>query len=163
MGVIEIGQPAPPLALPDQNKVTVTLKELRGKRVLLSFHPLAWTGVCQRQMEALEMNADALAGLNAVAVGISVDSVPSKAAWADALGIEETKLLSDSWPHGAFAASLGLFREADGFSERASLLLDEEGIVRVVEVHPLGEAPEFDGIMEHLQALRDKTQDKEET
>jgi len=52
LGVIEIGQPAPPLALPDQNKVTVTLKELRGKRVLLSFRPLAWTGVCQRQMEA---------------------------------------------------------------------------------------------------------------
>ena len=153
MGVIEVGHPAPPMALPDQDRATVTLDELRGKRVLLSFHPLAWTGVCQCQMEALEMNADALAALNAVALGISVDPVPSKAAWADALGIEKTQLLSDFWPHGAFAASLGLFREADGFSERASVLLDEEGVVQFVEIHPIGEAPDINRLIEKLKTL----------
>ena len=141
------------MALPDQKKETVTLESLRGKRVLLSFHPLAWTGVCQRQMEALEMNAAALAEANAVALGISVDPVPSKAAWAESLGIEKTKLLSDFWPHGAFASSLGIFREADGFSERASILLDEEGVVQFVEVHPIAEVPDIKKLLEVLKTL----------
>lgn len=148
---IKVGSPAPGMALPDQNKETVTLASLKGKRVLLSFHPLAWTSVCQRQMEALEMNVDVLAELNTVALGISVDPVPSKAAWAKSIGVKRTKLLSDFWPHGAFAASLGLFREQDGFSERASIILDEQGIVRSVTVHPMGEAPDMNELLGTLR------------
>jgi peroxiredoxin len=153
VGVIEIGNPAPAVALPDQKKEIVTLESLRGKRVLLSFHPLAWTGVCQRQMEALEMNVDALAKIDAVALGISVDPVPSKAAWAESIGVTRTRLLSDFWPHGAFASSFGLFRETDGFSERAAVVIDKEGIVRFVKVYPLGEVPDLDELMSVLKEV----------
>lgn len=150
---IKVGAPAPSMALPDQKKETVTLASFKAKRVLLSFHPLAWTSVCQRQMEALEMSVDALAELNAVAIGISVDPVPSKAAWAESIGVKRTKLLSDFWPHGAFAVSLGLFRERDGISERASILLDEQGVVRFINVHPMGEAPDMNELLETLKKL----------
>ena len=150
---IKVGAPAPSMALPDQKKETVTLASFKAKRVLLSFHPLAWTSVCQRQMEALEMSVDALAELNAVAIGISVDPVPSKAAWAESIGVKRTKLLSDFWPHGAFATSLGLFRERDGISERASILLDEQGVVRFINVHPMGEAPDMNELLETLKKL----------
>ncbi|MBU0595425.1 redoxin domain-containing protein [Candidatus Bipolaricaulota bacterium] len=150
---IKVGAQAPTMVLPDQNKETVTLASLKGKRVLLSFHPLAWTGVCQRQMEALEMNVDVLAELNTVALGISVDPVPSKAAWAESIGVKRTKLLSDFWPHGEFAASLGLFRKQGGISERASIILDEQGVVRSVTVHPMGEAPDMNELLETLRNL----------
>jgi len=152
MGAIRIGSSMPKIALPDQDKNLIDVSAVPGIR-LLSFHPLAWTNVCQRQMEALEMNADALAELNAQAVGISVDPVPSKKAWADAIGIKKTRLLSDFWPHGAAASSLGLFREKDGFSERASIVVDGSNVVRFVKVHPIREAPDVEELLEAIRAL----------
>jgi peroxiredoxin len=41
----KIGEIAPDFTLRDHNSKELKLLELRGKRVLLSFHPLAWTGV----------------------------------------------------------------------------------------------------------------------
>jgi peroxiredoxin len=153
MARIEPDNRIPDFSLPDQNGDSIDPAAIAGKLVLFSFHPLAWTGICQRQMEALEMNADAFAALDAVAFGVSVDPVPSKKAWADSLRIEKTKLLSDFWPHGASAASLGLFRDADGFSERAAVIADRKGIVRFVKVYPIGEAPDLGELMDKLKKL----------
>ncbi len=153
MAPIVVGARAPDFELKDQNGVIHRSAELRGTHVLLSFHPLAWTDVCRRQMEALEMNRDAFSSLNVCAFGISVDSVPSKKAWADAINVRETPLLSDFWPHGSVASSLGIFREKDGFSERASILIDTEGIVRLVVVHPLGEVPNVSQLLVEIQSL----------
>ena len=61
------------------------LADIKGKRVLLSFHPLAWTHVCAQQMQSLEKSKKALDYLNTVAVGLSIDSVSCKAAWAGSL------------------------------------------------------------------------------
>ena len=127
---------APAFVLSDQHGEKVNLEELWGKRVILSFHPLAFTPVCAKQMEALEENREEFSRLNTVALGISVDSVPCKHAWAKELRIKETQLLSDFWPHGAVAESYGIFRSADGYSERAVIILDGEGSVRFSKVYP---------------------------
>jgi len=108
---LQPGEIAPDFTLSDQKGSEFKLSSMRGKRVLLSFHPLAWTGVCAKQMQALESHKGAFAALNTEAVGISVDSVPTKKAWADDLGIKQTRLLSDFWPHGYVAKLYGLFRE----------------------------------------------------
>lgn len=153
MKTIRPGMPAPEIQLPDQDKNRISISSLKGTRLLLSFHPLAWTSVCQKQMEALEEHVAALEARNARALGISVDPVPSKKAWADAIGVQSTRLLSDFWPHGEAAGSLGLFREQDGFSERAAILIDESGIVRFVKVYPLREVPDIEELLEALQAM----------
>jgi peroxiredoxin len=97
--MIEVGKLAPDFALKDQYDKTVKLSSFKGKRILLSFRPLAWTPVCTDQMGDLEENFDQYSKLNAVAIGIGVDTVPSNKAWAKSLGIEKTRLLSDFWPH----------------------------------------------------------------
>ena len=104
--MIQTGDPAPNFSLKDQNDKTFDLLEQSGKRVLLSFHPLAWTAFCAGQMKSLEENREALESLNTVAVGISVDSVPCKKAWAESLKITNTRLLSDFWPHGKVAQTV---------------------------------------------------------
>jgi peroxiredoxin len=152
MEVIRVGTPAPRMALKDQDGDLVNLTTLQGKRVLLSFHPLAWTEVCRLQMQALEARATDFTRLGTVPLGVSVDPVPSKKAWAEAIGIEKTRLLSDFWPHGRAAAALGLFREKQGFSERAAVILDEKGIVRFAKAYPLEELPDLD---EQMRALRE--------
>jgi len=153
MNPIRAGEPLPKIALPDQDRNIVDVASLQDRVVLLSFHPLAWTGVCTRQMESLEMNADVFKRANAFAVGISVDPVPSKKAWANSMHIEKTRLLSDFWPHGKAARDLGLFRKMDGFSQRAAVLVDPDGIICFVKIYELNEVPNVDELIEKIQAI----------
>lgn len=148
--MVKKGDKAKDFSLSDQDGKEVSLPDFEGKRVLLSFHPLAWTSVCADQMKALEENRSRLEKLNTVALGISVDTVPSKKAWAKELGIKNTRLLSDFWPHGEVATLYGLFREKDGFSERANIIIDESRQVRFVKVYPISRLPDMEEIIELL-------------
>ena len=151
--VLQKGETAPDFILKDQDGKEFRLSDLIGRRALLSFHPLAWTGVCAKQMQSLEDNISIFESLNTVPVGINVDSVPTKKAWALELGIKKVRLLSDFWPHGGVARLYGLFREKDGFSERANLIVDENGKVIFSKVYELGELPDIQEITELLKAL----------
>ncbi len=151
MSIIKVGMKGPGFVLPDQHGDKVDLAELRGRKVILSFHPLAFTPVCAKQMKALEENRAEFDKLNAVALGISVDSVPAKHTWAKDLGIKKTQLLSDFWPHGAVAASYGIFRDEDGYSERAVIILDEDGIMQWSKIYPISEVPDIGEIMKQLK------------
>jgi len=148
---LSIGDNAPDFTLMDQHNKEFRLSELKGKEVLLSFHPLAWTGICAKQMKALEANKAKFDEMNAVAVGLSVDSVPTKHAWAKDLGIKETKILSDFWPHGQVAKLYGLFRDKQGISERANVIIDEDGKVAFVKVYDIPELPDIDEVIEFLK------------
>ena len=147
------GETGPDFTLKDQDGRDVALSALRGRRVLLSFHPLAWTEVCARQMQALEANKAVFDSLNTVPLGLSVDSVPSKRAWADSLAIASVRLLSDFWPHGAVAILYGVFREKSGISERANIVLDEEGRVVFPKVYEIRQQPDIDEVIGALRAL----------
>jgi len=154
--VVSIGRRVRDFSLPDQDGKQVRLSTLRGKKVLLSWHPLAWTSVCAKQMKTLEKHRQTFAKLGVVALGLSVDTVPSKRAWAASLKIKETRLLCDFWPHGKAAKALGLFRQVEGSSKRANLILDETGRVVFVKVYPIKELPD---IKEILAFLRTETRD----
>ena len=137
------GETAPEFVLKDQNGTYFKLSELKGRRVLLSFHPLAWTEICAKQMQSLEENRGVLESLNTTPVGLSVDTVPSKKAWADHLGIKAVRLLSDFWPHGQVASAYGIFREKNGFSERANIIVDENGKIAFVKVYEIRQLPDM--------------------
>jgi peroxiredoxin len=149
--IVQVGDPARNFSLKDQNDKTFDLYEQEGKRVLLSFHPLAWTEYCAAQMKSLEEKRDVLTAHNCIPVGISVDSVPCKKAWAKNLGISRTSLLCDFWPHGAVAGKYGLFRDANGFSERANVIVDEKQRVVFVKVYPVHSVPDIGEIIAFLE------------
>jgi len=150
--VVAVGRRVRDFSLPDQEGQEIRLSMLRGKKILLSWHPLAWTSVCAKQMKTLEKNQKAFAGLNTVALGLSVDTVPSKKAWAAALKIKKTRLLCDFWPHGKAARSLGIFRTLQGTSERANIVLDEKGKVIFVRIYPIKELPDITEILSMLKS-----------
>jgi peroxiredoxin len=141
------GEKAPNFTLEDNNGNMVKLSDLHGKKVLLSWHPLAWTSVCTDQMRALEANKDKLAALNTVALGMSVDPAPCKKAWAAVLCIRDTQLLSDFWPHGAAAKDYELFLEDMGCSGRCNILLDEKGIVVWAKEYPMSQLPDMEEVL----------------
>jgi peroxiredoxin len=74
-------------------------------------------------------------------LGITVDSVDSNAAWVESLGVENIPVLSDYWPHGQVAQSYGVLRE-HGMTERATVVVDKQGIIRYLEIHGFNEQPD---------------------
>lgn len=122
----EVGQPAPDFTLRDQNLSLVRLAELRGSAVLLVFFPFAFTSVCTGELQALTENRSALPGH---LLALSCDPVGALKAFARSEGFD-FPLLSDFWPHGAVAASYGVFDAQRGAARRASFLIDASGVLR---------------------------------
>jgi peroxiredoxin len=149
-GMVQIGDAARNFSLKDQNDKTFDLYEQAQQRVLLSFHPLAWTEYCAAPMKSLEENRDVLLAKNCVPAGISVDSIPCKREWAKSLKIRNTPLLCDFWPHGAIAQKYGLFRDENGFSERANVIVDDKQKVIFVKIYPVHSVPDIQEIITFL-------------
>lgn len=149
--MISVGSKVTEFTLKDHLGQEVKLSGFLGKKVLLSFHPLAWTGVCSQQMKSLEDNFEGFKTQNAVALGFSIDTVPSKKAWAQSLSIVKTSLVSDFWPHGGYAKELGIFRDTEGFTERANIIIDELGFVKWMKIYPIPELPDIREVLEALK------------
>ncbi|MDZ7337923.1 MAG: peroxiredoxin [candidate division KSB1 bacterium] len=138
----KVGEQAPDFELPAVGDKKIRLSDFRGKKnVVLSFHPLAWTGICAAQMKDLQENIKRLTDKDTVALGISVDSIPSKKAWAESLGIKDVEMLADFEPKGAVAKLYGIYRQ-EGFSERAVFVVDKQGVIRFAKVYPIKEKPD---------------------
>ena len=150
---IREGDTAKRFSLSDQNGREFKLSDYKGKRVLLSFHPLAWTSVCAEQMKSLERTQGTFNSLNTIAVGVSVDTVPSKKAWAISLGIKTTRLLSDFWPHGKVAKSYGIFRKEDGISQRVNIIIDKNQRIVFFKIYKLGQLPDIKEIVDELRKM----------
>jgi peroxiredoxin len=150
---LKVGDNSKDFSLQDQNEQEFTLSKFKGKRVLLSFHPAAWTSVCAEQMKSLEHNKKVFDSLNTIAVGVSVDTIPSKKAWANSLRIKHTRLLSDFWPHGKIAELYGIFRAKEGFSERANIIIDENQKIVFFKIYKLGQLPNIHEIIDFLKKM----------
>lgn len=152
MKTISVGEIAPDFSLKDNRDQVVQLSSFKGKKVLLSWHPLAWTGVCTDQMRSLEVNAAAFEKLNTVPLGLSVDSAVSKKAWSAVILVSSISLPADFWPHGKVAQEYGIFNEKFGFSERANIIIDEKGVVEWVKVYPMKQLPDIQEVLQVLAA-----------
>lgn len=150
MKLVAAGDAAPDFTVQDNREQNIRLSSFRGKKVLLSWHPLAWTPVCTDQMRALETSWQTFQKLNTVPLGFSVDAAPCKKAWAAAIQITHVSLPSDFWPHGKVARDYGIFREQEGTSERAHIIVDENGTVMWVKVYPLSQLPDINEVLNIL-------------
>ena len=149
--MLKIGDKAPDFKLEDQEGKEIQLSELKGKRVLISFHPLAWTSVCTDQMRALESHYDTIQekGIGEV-LGISVDAQPTKSFWAKGLSLEKIKILADFEPKGQMAKDYELYNDDLGTSERANVVVDEEGNISWIKKYGSTELPSIDEVIENL-------------
>ena len=87
-------------------------------------------------------------------LGVSVDSVPCKAAWAKSLGGLSLDLLADFHPHGGVAARYGVMRD-DGISERAVFIVDKRGDIAFAKVYDIPTPPDHAEVFAVLEQLRD--------
>ena len=74
---------------------------------------------------------------------------PGPTAW----GIKRLQMLSDFWPHGEVAKLYDIFREKNGFSERANIIIDEKGKVVFFKTYPLSQLPDINEILDAIKNL----------
>ncbi len=132
---LAVGEQAPDFALPDANAHTVRLSDFRGRRVVLAFYPLDWSPGCSRQLDLYQHELDEFRKRSADILAISVDSLYSHGAWAVVRGLT-FPLLADFNPKGEVARRYRVWRDADGFSERALYIVDENGVIQFAQVSP---------------------------
>jgi peroxiredoxin len=148
---LKVGDKIPEFELRDHNDKPHKISDYKGKKVLLSLHPFAFTPVCKNQMQELDKKYDTFKELGVVPLGLSIDHQPAKAAWAEAIGIKKLPLLTDFWPHGKVSQDMDLFLDDMGTSARANVLIDEEGKVEWIKTYELSEQPDFDEIIDYLK------------
>jgi peroxiredoxin len=127
--------------------------------VVLIFYPLDWSPTCSDQLSLYQSELGEFERLDTELVGISVDSIYSHGAWAAVRGIK-FPLLADFHPKGEVARRYNVWRERDGFSERALYVVDRGGIIRYGHVSP--ELHKVPDIYELFDVLRGMTNIKEQ-
>jgi peroxiredoxin len=149
---LEAGTQAPDFKLHSTPDQLVSLSDFRGSPVILAFYPADWSPVCGDQMALYNEILSEFHRFKAVILGISVDG-----SWCHAAFAHDRKLhfplLADFEPKGAVARSYGVYRDADGFTERALFVIDPKGTIQWSYVSPVGVNPGADGILAALEDL----------
>ena len=141
---------APDFDLANQYGEHVRLSDFRGVRpVVLVFFPLAFSSTCTGELCALRDNLTLFQEKHVELIGISVDSKAALRAWAEHEGYDFT-LLADFWPHGAVAKEYGVFLEEKGFANRATFVIDAQGVIRASFITAPGEPRSVDAYREAL-------------
>ncbi|KAA0205604.1 peroxiredoxin [Candidatus Uhrbacteria bacterium] len=154
--IAQVGKPAPDFLLegysPDGAFKNYSLKDHRGKWVVLFFYPLDFTFICPTEITEFTSKNEDFAKLNAVILGASTDSCHSHKAWCEgSLGTQAFPLLSDM-TH-AVSRAYHVLLEDKGIALRGTFIIDKEGTVRFTEHNPVGERRNVEGYAEVLRGL----------
>jgi peroxiredoxin len=151
---IKIGQAAPEFKLVSSELTEVSLSDFKGKKVVIHFFPMAFTGTCTEQLCTMRDNFGYYQEMNAQILGISVDSPFTLKKYKE-VNEYQFPLLSDfnktvSPAYGAFYEEfiLGL----KGVSKRAAFVLDEDHKIVYAEVLDTAtDLPDFNAIAHHVK------------
>lgn len=153
---IKVGDKAPNFTLRNTEKAEVELANYKGKNVVLLFFPLAFTGVCTKELCSVRDDISRYNELNAEVMATSVDSLFTLDKFKQEQNLNFT-LLSDfnketARAYGALYDDFVL--DMKGVAKRSAFVIDEEGTVRYAEVlENAGELPNFDKIKETLSSI----------
>ena len=150
--ILRAGTLAPDFDLYATPNQKLSLRELRGKPVILAFYPADWSPVCGDQMSLYNEVLAEFQKYGAELLGMSVDGVWCHEAFAKDRHLQ-FPLLSDFEPKGEISRLYGVYRAEEGVSERALFVIDRQGVIAWSYLSPVAINPGADGILEALEKL----------
>ncbi|MCB9359609.1 redoxin domain-containing protein [Candidatus Woesearchaeota archaeon] len=131
----------------------IKLSDYKGKFVILFFYPADFTFVCPTELEDMADHYDKIKEYGEV-LSISTDTHFVHKAWHDASeAIKKIKFPMVGDPLHVIAKAYNVLRDHEGLSDRATIIIDPDGIVKSIEItdEPIGRnAAE---LMRKLEAL----------
>ena len=152
---LQVGDKAPDFKLFNSELKEVSLADYKGKKLVVHFFPMAFSGVCTTQLCTMRDSFGYYEGMNAAVVGISVDSPFTLAKFKEDQAYQ-FPLLSDfnkeaSNAYGAIYEEFAF--NLKGVSKRAAFVVNEEGNLVYAEVlENAGDLPDFDAIKKVVSA-----------
>jgi peroxiredoxin Q/BCP len=150
-----VGEKAPAFSLPSQEGSAVSLAGNKGKWVVLYFYPKDFTSGCTVEAHNFQRDLAKYEKLNAVILGVSLDSVTSHKDFCAKEGLN-FKLLSDA-DHAMTKAYGSLAKSGDTeYAARNTFLIDPAGVVRkvYVKVNPSAHSEDVLADLATLQASK---------
>lgn len=133
------GDKAPAFSAKDQDEKKVSLKDLRGKKIVLYFYPEDQTPTCTVQACNLRDNYALLKQHGLTVIGVSPDKIESHKKFAEKESLPFT-LLAD--PSHKIIDAYGVWGEKNLYGRkymglhRTTFLIDEKGIIRKIFKKP---------------------------
>ena len=150
------GDQAPDFTLFNTDKKEVSLKEYKGKNLIVLFFPLAFTSVCTTELCTMRDNMADYAGLNADVVAISVDSLFTLEKFKKEQNLPFPWLSDFNKEVSAAYGSLyeNFVLGMKGVSKRSAFVIDKEGKIQHAEIlESAGDLPNFDLVKQTLTSL----------
>jgi thioredoxin-dependent peroxiredoxin len=130
MPALKVGDRAPDFSLPDQSGTTRSLKDFKGKKLVLYFYPKDNTSGCTKEACAFQENLGVLKSKGVNVAGVSADSVTSHQKFADKYNLQ-FPLLSDE--NKDMLKSYNVWKKKSMYGkeymgiERSTYVIDERG------------------------------------
>ena len=135
-----------------------TLSEhIKGKKAVLFFYPLDFTFVCPSELIALNNAIEKFKAVNTEVIGISIDSQHTHAAWRrtevskGGIGPVNFPLVADL--QHQICRAYGVEHPSEGVALRATFVIDEQGIIKCMNVNDLPIGRSINEILRQIDAV----------
>ncbi len=154
-----VGRPAPQwctTAYASGKEVDISSEQYKGKWHVLYFYPLDFTFICPTEIKGFQALSDEFAKEGVEVVGVSTDSFFSHQAWfADRKTFPQEithPIVADT--NHSVSRAYGVLKEDQGVAYRATVIVDDEGIVRSFAVNDLSAGRSPGEVLRTVQALQ---------
>lgn len=148
---IKPGDKAPDFTGTNQSLESVSFSSFKGKTVVIAVYPSIDTGVCQKQNYQFNKIADSMDEV--VVLSVSLDLPFAHKRYCAAEGLNSIITLSD-YKDREFGKKYGFFIDELALLARGTVVIDKEGIVRLVEiVSEVTTEPDYDKTIKLLESL----------
>ena len=161
--IAQVGSPAPDFTMESTRNLEkldqpVSLKDYRGKWLVMFFYPLDFTFVCPTEITAFSDATEKFRAVGAELLGVSTDSKFSHRAWIktprNQNGLGELKFPLAADYTKSVARQYGVLLEKPGIALRGLFIIDPDGVVQYSVTHNLNVGRSVDETLRVLQACQ---------
>ncbi|CAG8471775.1 18843_t:CDS:10, partial [Acaulospora morrowiae] len=159
--VTRVSHPAPfweAKAVVGDEITTLSLNDYENKFLVMVFYPFDFTFVCPTELLAFSDRLEEFQAINTEVVGISCDSEHSHFAWSKLPrklgGIENIRIPLVADYSKKITEEYNVLFEEKGIPLRATVIIDDKGIVRVININDTEIGRSVDEVLRLVKAIQ---------
>ncbi|GEA06397.1 alkyl hydroperoxide reductase subunit C [Alteromonas sp. KUL42] len=142
-------------AFKDGEFVDVSSEDIKGKWAVFVFYPADFTFVCPTELGDIADKYEELQSRGVEVFSVSTDTHFTHKAWHDSSDtINKIKFAMIGDPTGEITRNFDCMRETMGLADRATFVVDPEGIIQAMEITSEGIGRDADDLVRKVKAAQ---------